>query len=95
MHDRCRRPNAPEYKNYGARGIYVCERWKDFENFITDVGERPVGHTLDRIDVNGPYMPNNIRWATPKESIRNRRPLRTRLAQYSTAELEAELARRR
>lgn len=92
MHQRCRNPNATGYRNYGGRGIKVCERWQKFENFLADVGERPVGHTLDRIDVNGDYTPDNVRWAN--RSIQNKNK-RTELSQFSTAELEAELMRRR
>lgn len=71
MRDRCLRPTSIKWKDYGARGITVCERWLVFENFYTDMGDCPKGHTLDRIDVNGNYEPGNCRWATPLMQSRN------------------------
>lgn len=71
MVNRCRNPNNSSYGRYGARGIYVCDRWRTFENFLADMGERPEGMTLDRIDPTGPYAPGNCRWADITTQRRN------------------------
>jgi hypothetical protein len=65
---RCYNPKNNIYKYYGARGIQVCDRWKDFRNFYADMGERPKGLQLDRIDNNKHYSPDNCRWVTAKEN---------------------------
>lgn len=74
MKQRCNNPNAPDFPNYGGRGIYVCSRWKDsYQNFLSDMGERPEGKSLDRIDNSKGYEPNNCKWSTASEQQRNRR----------------------
>ncbi len=70
---RCYNSNSPHYVNYGGRGITVCDRWRDFRNFLADMGERPDGFTLDRVNVDGNYQHSNCRWATRSQQQRNRR----------------------
>ena len=72
MKGRCSNPNKNNYKYYGGRGIRVCDRWNDFLNFLKDMGDRPEGLELDRINTDGDYEPSNCRWVTHKQNAQNR-----------------------
>lgn len=78
MIGRCNRPSQPSFKHYGGRGITYDVRWKSFANFLEDMGERPKGKTLDRIDVDGNYCKENCRWATNKEQNNNKQKTQNR-----------------
>ncbi len=74
MKERCNNKNHKRWKDWGGRGISVCQSWQSFESFLADMGERPQGKTLDRYpDNDGDYEPANCRWATPKQQCGNRR----------------------
>lgn len=81
MRQRCGNPNNMNFHHYGGRGIKVCKRWEKFENFLEDMGKRPAGKTLDRIDNNGNYTPKNCRWVTQKRQLRNTR--RTKFLEFN------------
>jgi hypothetical protein len=77
MIERCTNRRHSTYERYGARGIIVCERWRQFSSFLADMGDRPVGRSLDRYPDNaGNYEPGNCRWATPKQQAKNCKPRR-------------------
>jgi hypothetical protein len=80
MRHRCRNPKLKWFCNYGGRGIEVCDRWYDsFETFLDDMGKRPDGHSLERIDNDGNYEPGNCRWATRAEQSANQRPRKKKI----------------
>jgi len=89
---RCTQPSSDSYNNYGGRGITVCPEWlNSFDTFVADMGERPKGHTLDRINVNGNYEPSNCKWSTRAEQARNTRKARVVTIegkQYHVADLQ-------
>lgn len=71
LRQRCNQKSNDRYKNYGGRGIKVCQRWDDFLNFLADMGERPPGYTIDRIDIDGDYCPENCRWLPRALQMKN------------------------
>jgi hypothetical protein len=94
MVQRCTHPNNPDYKNYGGRGITVCERWlEDPRNFLEDMGERPPGkYSLERVDVNGNYEPGNCVWLEHRFQVYNRRPVE--YTEERRAQLSEECSKR-
>jgi hypothetical protein len=73
MSSRCNNPKSPAYKNYGERGVKVCERWGDFSAFLSDMGECPKGFSIERVDVNGGYDPTNCKWIPLADQGKNKR----------------------
>lgn len=82
MRNRCEKKNNPAYKNYGGRGIKVCDQWHKFEGFYADMGKRPKGRSLDRINNDGNYEIGNCRWATKQEQNSNKRNPKPRDKSY-------------
>lgn len=93
MIQRCTNPEHPKYKDYGGRGIKVCARWGKFSNFLEDMGDRPQGMTIERVDNDGDYAPSNCRWATDMEQSRNKRTNR-RIEYNGETMILADWARR-
>ena len=96
MHNRCLQPTYHAFKHYGGRGIRICDRWMhDFAAFLADVGRRPPGTSLDRINVDGNYEPGNVRWATPKEQVQNQRMSPRERSDAGRRAVEVRWAKRR
>jgi hypothetical protein len=93
MKQRCSNPNDPGYDNYGGRGILYCEQWKPFQPFYADtlgsVGDVPEGKSLDRINNDGNYQPDNWRWATRAEQNRNKRRGKRKSRRAKLADIQA------
>lgn len=90
MHRRCKSPKCAEYPLYGGRGISVCERWNNFENFYADMGERPKDHSIDRINSDGDYEPSNCRWSDRTTQNSNQRKRQRTTSKYKGVSLSSD-----
>lgn len=90
MRGRCNNPNSDWYHRYGGRGIEVCERWDSFANFLADMGERPEGMTIDRIDSDGNYGPDNCKWATHKEQSNNKSKINSKITKEDAVKIRLD-----
>lgn len=88
MWNRCRNKKHHKFYLYGARGISVCEKWRSFDQFVEDMGPRPIGFTLDRIDNNSGYSKSNCRWATATQQVINRRKFKKNKSGYIGVSLD-------
>ena len=92
---RCERPSHHAFRWYGGRGIRVCDRWRVFAHFATDMGARPAGQTLDRINNDGNYEPGNCRWATRAQQAANQRQARGERSRHAKLTADSVFALRR
>jgi len=93
MRQRCYDKNCDHYHSWGGRGIKICERWQEYKNFLADMGRCPEGYSIERIDVNGDYCPENCKWIPMRDQSKNRRDTR-RLTYCGTTDTLCQWAKR-